>query len=153
MAQGTIKDWDEETRTGSLLMEDRTEVGIDATSIEGSNIRTARRRGAVQHLTPELLARSERREVARRHHDGHVGLARVAGDALVAMLAFEGPEVRERDALPAYHRIADGIDRGIDDPSDIGFGETRPLRDLCDQSALVHGLRPFVSMRVATHPP
>ena len=42
MAQGTIKDWDEETRTGSLLMEDRTEVGIDATSIDGSNIRTLR---------------------------------------------------------------------------------------------------------------
>ena len=42
MAQGTIKDWDEETRTGSLLMEDRTEVGIDSTSIEGSNIRTLR---------------------------------------------------------------------------------------------------------------
>jgi cold shock CspA family protein len=42
MAQGTIKDWDEETRTGSLLMEDRTEVRIDATSIEGSNIRTLR---------------------------------------------------------------------------------------------------------------
>jgi len=42
MAQGTIKDWDEETKTGSLLMEDRTEVGIDATSIEGSNIRTLR---------------------------------------------------------------------------------------------------------------
>jgi len=42
MAQGTIKDWDEGTRTGSLLMEDRTEVRIDATSIEGSNIRTLR---------------------------------------------------------------------------------------------------------------
>ena len=42
MAQGTIKDWDEATKTGSLLMEDRTEVGIDATSIEGSNIRTLR---------------------------------------------------------------------------------------------------------------
>ena len=42
MAQGTIKDWDEETRTGSLLMEDHTEVGIDSTSIEGSNIRTLR---------------------------------------------------------------------------------------------------------------
>jgi cold shock CspA family protein len=42
MAQGTIKDWDEDTKTGSLLMEDRTEVGIDATSIEGSNIRTLR---------------------------------------------------------------------------------------------------------------
>ena len=42
MAQGTIKDWDEETRTGSLLMDDRTEVAIDSTSIEGSNIRTLR---------------------------------------------------------------------------------------------------------------
>ena len=42
MAQGTIKDWDEATKTGSLLMEDRTEVGIDSTSIEGSNIRTLR---------------------------------------------------------------------------------------------------------------
>ena len=42
MAQGTIKDWDEETRTGSLLMEDRTEVGIDAKSVEGSGIRTLR---------------------------------------------------------------------------------------------------------------
>ena len=42
MAQGTIKDWDEGTRTGSLLMDDRTEVAIDPTSIEGSNIRTLR---------------------------------------------------------------------------------------------------------------
>ena len=43
MAQGTIKDYDEETRTGSLLMEDRTEVAIDATSIEG---RTSARCGS-----------------------------------------------------------------------------------------------------------
>jgi cold shock CspA family protein len=42
MAQGTLKDWDDTTKTGSLLMEDRTEVAIDATSIEGSNIRTLR---------------------------------------------------------------------------------------------------------------
>jgi cold shock CspA family protein len=42
MAQGTIKSWDEQGRTGSLLMDDRTEVAIDATSIEGSNIRTLR---------------------------------------------------------------------------------------------------------------
>ena len=42
MAQGTIKDWDEQARTGSLLMDDRSEVAIDATSIAGSNIRTLR---------------------------------------------------------------------------------------------------------------
>lgn len=42
MAQGTIKDWDEHERTGSLLTDDRIEVTIDGTSIEGSNIRTLR---------------------------------------------------------------------------------------------------------------
>ncbi|HEX2424425.1 MAG TPA: hypothetical protein VHM47_00925 [Actinomycetota bacterium] len=38
MAQGTIRDYDAEARTGSLLMDDRTEVGIDATSLEGAGI-------------------------------------------------------------------------------------------------------------------
>ena len=42
MAQGTIKDYDDAERVGSLLMEDRTEVGIDATSLEGAGIRTLR---------------------------------------------------------------------------------------------------------------
>jgi cold shock CspA family protein len=42
MAQGTVKDFDLVERTGSLLMEDRTEVGIDATSIEGSGLRYLR---------------------------------------------------------------------------------------------------------------
>jgi cold shock CspA family protein len=42
MPQGTIKEFDIQERTGSLLMEDRTEVGIDATSVEGSGIRTLR---------------------------------------------------------------------------------------------------------------
>jgi cold shock CspA family protein len=42
MPQGTIKEFDIEERTGSLLMEDRTEVRIDATSVEGSGIRTLR---------------------------------------------------------------------------------------------------------------
>jgi cold shock CspA family protein len=42
VAQGTIKDYDEQERVGSLLMEDRTEVGIDATSLEGAGIRTLR---------------------------------------------------------------------------------------------------------------
>lgn len=42
MAQGTVKDFDEQERTGSLLMEDRTEVQIDATSTEGSGLRFLR---------------------------------------------------------------------------------------------------------------
>ena len=42
MPQGTIKNFDFDERAGSLLMEDRTEVLIDATSVEGSGIRTLR---------------------------------------------------------------------------------------------------------------
>ena len=42
MPQGTIKDFDTEARTGSLLMEDRTEVHIDPTSMEGSGLRYLR---------------------------------------------------------------------------------------------------------------
>lgn len=38
MPQGTIKDFDSGSREGSLLMEDHTEVHIDATSIEGAGI-------------------------------------------------------------------------------------------------------------------
>jgi 2-phospho-L-lactate guanylyltransferase len=38
MAQGTIRDYDAQSRTGSLLMDDRTEVHIDATSVEGAAI-------------------------------------------------------------------------------------------------------------------
>lgn len=38
MPQGTIRDFDEESRTGTLLMDDRTEVHIDATSVEGAGI-------------------------------------------------------------------------------------------------------------------
>jgi cold shock CspA family protein len=36
MPQGTIKEYDPEHRTGSLLMDDRTEVHIDQSSTEGS---------------------------------------------------------------------------------------------------------------------
>jgi len=36
MAQGTIKEYDQESRSGSLLMDDRTEVAIDPSSTEGS---------------------------------------------------------------------------------------------------------------------
>jgi cold shock CspA family protein len=42
MPQGTVRDYDIEARSGSLLMEDRTEVHIDETSIEGSGIRYLR---------------------------------------------------------------------------------------------------------------
>jgi cold shock CspA family protein len=38
MAQGTIRDYEAETRTGSLVLDDGTEVGIDATSVEGAGI-------------------------------------------------------------------------------------------------------------------
>lgn len=42
MAQGTIKDYFIEERTGSLLLDDHTEVAIDADSTEGSGIRYLR---------------------------------------------------------------------------------------------------------------
>ena len=38
MSQGTIRHFDPETRDGSLLLDDRTEVAIDATSIEGGGL-------------------------------------------------------------------------------------------------------------------
>ena len=42
MDQGTIKDFDERERTGTLLTDDRTEVAIDSGSLEGSGILTLR---------------------------------------------------------------------------------------------------------------
>lgn len=42
MPQGTIKHFDLESRTGVLLQEDRTEVHIDPTSVEGAGIRYLR---------------------------------------------------------------------------------------------------------------
>ena len=42
MAQGTIKEFDDETRSGTLLQDDRAEVAIDARSLEGAGIRTLR---------------------------------------------------------------------------------------------------------------
>jgi cold shock CspA family protein len=42
MAQGTIKHFDLEAVTGSLLMDDRREVAIDAASLAGSGILTLR---------------------------------------------------------------------------------------------------------------
>ena len=42
MPQGTIKDYAPERRSGSLLMDDRTEVAIDEVSLEGSGLRSLR---------------------------------------------------------------------------------------------------------------
>jgi cold shock CspA family protein len=40
--QGTIRDFDDDERTGTLLTDDRTEVHIDPTSVEGAGIRYLR---------------------------------------------------------------------------------------------------------------
>ncbi|HCO03223.1 MAG TPA: hypothetical protein DIT48_07665 [Actinobacteria bacterium] len=42
MAQGTVKDYFSADRSGSLLLDDRAEIGIDAVSTEGSGIRLLR---------------------------------------------------------------------------------------------------------------
>jgi cold shock CspA family protein len=42
VAKGTIKEFDERSHNGSLLMEDRSEVAIDPTSLEGAGLRTLR---------------------------------------------------------------------------------------------------------------
>jgi cold shock CspA family protein len=42
LAQGTIKEYDEQAGTGSLLMEDRAEILIDRGSIGDPAIRTLR---------------------------------------------------------------------------------------------------------------
>jgi cold shock CspA family protein len=40
--QGTIKTYDVEARTGSLLTDDQEEIGIDVESVEGAGIRYLR---------------------------------------------------------------------------------------------------------------
>jgi len=42
MPQGTVKSYDAETRTGSLLTDTRDEITIDAGSAEGAGIRYLR---------------------------------------------------------------------------------------------------------------
>ena len=42
MPQGTIKDFDVESRTGSLLTDAEEEIALDAGSLEGSGIRYLR---------------------------------------------------------------------------------------------------------------
>jgi len=42
VAQGTIKEYDDRTRSGSLLTDDRREIAIDARSFGDPEIRTLR---------------------------------------------------------------------------------------------------------------
>ncbi|MGH2641584.1 MAG: hypothetical protein ACRDGO_07785 [Actinomycetota bacterium] len=53
MDQGTIKDFDEEGRTGVLLTDDRAEVVIDADSLDASGILTLRIGQRVKFETEE----------------------------------------------------------------------------------------------------
>lgn len=62
--QGTIKDFDEATRTGSLLTDDRAEVGIDARSGDEEQYRMLRFgqrvRFDVEEIEGQQVARSLR---------------------------------------------------------------------------------------------
>jgi cold shock CspA family protein len=62
--QGTIKDFDDRDKSGTLLTDDRSEVAIDAMSIRGSNILTLR---IGQRVTFDLV-QEDGREVARSLH-------------------------------------------------------------------------------------
>lgn len=63
MAQGTIKDYDERTKSGSLLMEDRREVAIDGASIGDVAIRTLRLGQRVKFDLSEEEGRSVARDL------------------------------------------------------------------------------------------
>ena len=53
MDQGTIKDFDEQARTGTLLTDDRAEILIDAESLDPSGILTLRIGQRVKFETDE----------------------------------------------------------------------------------------------------
>jgi cold shock CspA family protein len=61
MPQGTIKEFELESRTGTLLLDDETPVEIDAGSLEGSGIRYLR----VGQRVKFDLAEESGRKVAR----------------------------------------------------------------------------------------
>lgn len=42
MAQGTVKTYDDDTKAGSLLLDDGTEIAIDAISTQHSELRALR---------------------------------------------------------------------------------------------------------------
>ncbi len=64
MTQGTIKEFDESTRTGSLLTEAREEIAIQADSIGDAAIRTLR----IGQRVKFDVAQDEGRAVARDLH-------------------------------------------------------------------------------------
>lgn len=53
MEQGTIRDFDHTSRTGSLVTDDRSEVAIDEASLEGSGLLTLRVGQRVKFETEE----------------------------------------------------------------------------------------------------
>ena len=61
MPQGTVKDFDLQSREGTLLQDDRSEVHIDATSLERSGLRYLRIGQRVKYD----LAEESGRKVAR----------------------------------------------------------------------------------------
>jgi cold shock CspA family protein len=67
--QGTIKEFDGDTRTGSLLTEDRAEIAIDERSIETDTIRMLR----IGQRVAFDVAEDDGRSVARRLHLVTVG--------------------------------------------------------------------------------
>jgi cold shock CspA family protein len=64
VAQGTIKEYDEDAKTGSLLQEDRVEVAIDASSIGDPAIRTLRLGQRVRYEIDEIDGRPVARGLA-----------------------------------------------------------------------------------------
>ena len=64
MAQGTIKEYDDATKAGSLLQEDRVEVAIDAASIGDPAIRTLRLGQRVRYEVEEVEGRPVARSLA-----------------------------------------------------------------------------------------
>jgi cold shock CspA family protein len=64
VAQGTIKDYDEDAKIGSLLQEDRVEVAIDASSIGDPAIRTLRLGQRVRYEVDEIDGRPVARGLA-----------------------------------------------------------------------------------------
>jgi 2-phospho-L-lactate guanylyltransferase len=61
MPQGTVKTFDDGSRSGSLLLDDASEVAIDAASLEGAGVRYLR---IGQRVRFDLIDESGRR-VAR----------------------------------------------------------------------------------------
>ena len=93
---------------------------------------------------PELLAGRERRQISSRNDDRDVRLARVPRDPAVPVLPLERAEIRERDAFPIHHGLANRVDRRVDHPPDVRLAQHGFLRDRAYQAALVHDSPPGV---------